>query len=456
MAALQNACQSTYSVKELLGIRLRMGSAKFLAAADTEDTAIRRTPFLPLRIAPYEPEEIEHAVKRLERDLLANSSAGRLPPHGWARCRSPAKRDAIVGALRRGHMHVVFAMHPESDFFRANVQAVQLTATDCEEILRHFVLESDGCNGGGDAATMSATPPADAIEWLLSHGATARSLLRSGEQTSQVFARPPAVASTKGLQRQTKFVKSEKRRDFVTATNVSSRRELVVTPPGAPSSLSAVRLRCLLLLDTVGPAALPAVGSVIGCLDDPDPRVRRASADVIGHIGVTDGVDGSGAIIARLVALFHDVDVSVRTAAATALGRVGRSGVEASTALVEDADVEVAVLALRALEAAGPAAAAHAPLVAGQLRKDRHAGLRRAAAEALGAIGAESAVYGQALADLLAQDEDEYVREAGATALGRLGASVAPWADTILAAMEDDPNPHVRVAAGAALGLVLS
>lgn len=125
------------------------------------------------------------------------------------------------------------------------------------------------------------------------------------------------------------------------------------------------------------------------------------------------------AAVPALVAAMKDRDVSVASAAAAALGEVGRYSKEAVKALSD------------------------------AVSKGRDVHVRTAAAEALGKIGPAAAKAARALVAALTDEEPDLRREA-ALALGRLGMEVEKLAVSPLEGRLDD-EPRIRAAAAISL-----
>lgn len=333
-------------------------------------------------IAAPRPQE------ELDPSLVDLAMAGQLPPPWWGRCSLAAKRQALLIALREAHMHVVFAMQPESEPFRAKLQCVDLDL----DLLQEAMLQV--CTSTCKASTA-------VVSWLLEHGASAAPLL------------PPDRPSARraGL------------------------RLLSEIGPAALAAVPAVlscaddgdpRIRCAVfeLLGRIG-AAAAAVGVVDvvarSMLDRAeDPRVRQAAAKALGCLG------DEGLSVAEGV-LLH-TDTQTRGLAALALGAAGGAaapyGANALTCWLGGQTAEAQVEA---------------------------APLRLAAAEALGSMGvAAGTAAAAALAKMLREDVDEHVREACAVALGQLGSAGLAEFEAIVSALDDD-DPFVQRAAAAAL-----
>jgi HEAT repeat protein len=166
-----------------------------------------------------------------------------------------------------------------------------------------------------------------------------------------------------------------------------------------------------------------ALASIIEGSDDPDPSVRRAAVEAIASLGVQ--TEPASATVARLM---YDADPGVRSRAAAVL--VAASGdPEASTALADLARDEAAELRALALSAMR---GVHAPQlfeVASAALTDRVPAVRAEAAGVLATLDPARAL--DPLVRALADDQP-LVRDAVARALGILGASaVAPVAGSL-------------------------
>jgi HEAT repeat protein len=85
----------------------------------------------------------------------------------------------------------------------------------------------------------------------------------------------------------------------------------------------------------------------VQALQDPDVRVRRKAADVLGNVGAVDG-----AVVPALARAVKDRDVGVRRAAVLALLKIGPGAREAAPVLEEagkDRDGRVGAYAAQAL-----------------------------------------------------------------------------------------------------------
>ena len=103
------------------------------------------------------------------------------------------------------------------------------------------------------------------------------------------------------------------------------------------------------------PAPMMAHGKPLGdwvqALHDPDTRVRKKAATVLGNVGAVDP-----AVVPALAAALKDRDVGVRSEAVLALLKIGPAAQDAGPALVEaqaDRDPKVRSYAAQALQRIG-------------------------------------------------------------------------------------------------------
>ncbi len=148
---------------------------------------------------------------------------------------------------------------------------------------------------------------------------------------------------------------------------------------------ASVRLGAVEVLETLGPAASPAIPELIRGLGDRNVFVRWATARTLGKIG-SSGPEFATRGLARLL---FDPDLDVRLAAATALQHYGPAASPAVPDLVRSlgaSDAEMRMATLRTLDAIGPNAKNSIPAIAGTLA-DPDARVRLVAAEVLGKFG---------------------------------------------------------------------
>ncbi|MCZ6689459.1 MAG: HEAT repeat domain-containing protein [Planctomycetota bacterium] len=162
-------------------------------------------------------------------------------------------------------------------------------------------------------------------------------------------------------------------------------------------------------------------GELIGLLSHGDPRVRARACVALGRIQVPEA-------IIPLRGRLKDPDLTVKKAAAFALGQTALGRPEAASPGGEMAKEVVRTLITLAREA--------------------EPDLRALAADALGKIGGEDSL--QALRSIVG-DKDPETRRQAAYALGRIRSSKGAEA---LQGLLDDSSPKVRAAAAYALGRV--
>jgi HEAT repeat protein len=91
----------------------------------------------------------------------------------------------------------------------------------------------------------------------------------------------------------------------------------------------------------------------VQALRDPDLKVRKRAADVLGNVGAADAT-----VVPALATALKDRDRGVREATVLALLKIGPSAQEAAPALLlasKDADAKVRAYAIQALEKIGSA-----------------------------------------------------------------------------------------------------
>jgi hypothetical protein len=141
------------------------------------------------------------------------------------------------------------------------------------------------------------------------------------------------------------------------------------------------RLGALDVLETLGPAAAPAVPALVRALNDPNRFVRWSAARTLGKIGPAE-LDRT---IPGLERLLDDSDLDVRLAAAAALGRYGPAAAPAVKGLIrllKAQDASLRLAGVRALRNIGRGAATAIPDLQ-KLLQDPDARLRLLAGELL-------------------------------------------------------------------------
>jgi len=113
-------------------------------------------------------------------------------------------------------------------------------------------------------------------------------------------------------------------------------------------------ISCLLYCGCGSPAPTLAHGKPVGdwvqALQDPNVRVRKKAAAVLGNVGAVDP-----AVVPALAGALKDRDAGVRGEAAQALLKIGPNAREAEAALAEaqqDCDPKVRAFAVQALRRA--------------------------------------------------------------------------------------------------------
>jgi HEAT repeat protein len=154
------------------------------------------------------------------------------------------------------------------------------------------------------------------------------------------------------------------------------------------------------------------IDSLITLLNDPDASIRLTAAEALGKIGDQKAEP-------FLLLALHDVDPRVRGAASRSMGQLPAVGVGAGTELVtllQDPDVSVRRAAAQALGAV-EGMPALAPAL-GSLLRSADPSVRQAAGHALLLAGAGEAVEALSMG---ASDSDPVVRQWAVAALGESG-----------------------------------
>ncbi len=284
-----------------------------------------------------------------------------------------------------------------------------------------------------------------ASEWLTSLGRDARSAL-------------PALIET-ALHDPTQDV-SAAAATAIRALDLQAARDVVNGSfPMLWDPNAEVRRKACVVLGNLGPAAKPAVPSLITMLDDTEEPVREGAVTALGSIGIPQAeivaaltqamqdpaaavryraaaqfavhIPVTAAAVAALVELRHDPDKSVAALADVALEHAGqnpRHDVSALMALLERPGEKD--YALQRLAQLGREAADAAPILISVL-KDPLALNRYLAAEALRSIGPAAE---EAVPELIAalHDADPVVRESAAEALEAIGTPEAKEALNVL------------------------
>jgi hypothetical protein len=171
---------------------------------------------------------------------------------------------------------------------------------------------------------------------------------------------------------------------------------------------------------------------------DPDPIRRSYAAYALGEFFAAPGID------ACAQAVLNDGDARVRTAAASALGRLNDDGAGALGRAFADPDANVR---LAALASAGRINSFSSVASLAALATDTSADVRRRAMEVLGALHATDAIAPVTAA--AQNDTDSRVRAAACHTLGAIGnSSVVPVLQNL---SQNDPDVFVRDQASIAL-----
>jgi HEAT repeat protein len=194
-----------------------------------------------------------------------------------------------------------------------------------------------------------------------------------------------------------------------------------IAVPKLVESLKHERIRPLIigLIGRQGAAAEPAVGALIGLLDDKSPDVRREAGIALARIG-----PAAKAAVPVLLERFAKADAPIQCGIAYVLGRIGSpEALPVLTKATEADDEAVAILSAWAMVQIKPKDAAVAakalPLLIRGLRVPEEK-LRRGAAEAIQLLGPLAKAALPELQKAL-KDEDESVRDAAEAAIKAIG-----------------------------------
>lgn len=371
---------------------------------------------------PSGPSLVNRPEEEIAAALLKAVQSGRLPPPDWTHASSVSKREALLVALERGHMHAVFAMQPESEAFRSDVRCYEpetpgLWSAFLDEALARLMAHTAAAGKAAEG------PPLEPTAWLLEHGAASVLLLPKGDSRDAIQSR-------------------------------------------------LAGLKLLGMLGSNGQAI--GAAEILECLTDGDVRVKRAAAESLGFLGPPAALEVPKSVGKLRQLLLKDPDAQSRQLAARSLGLLGPHGLEAAVELLREPQraksqlpiEEIQSLAALAIGAAGPAGAAsgQVPVLVAWLigeaglsprRGPGPVPLRLAAAHALGLMAEASGdAAALALAEAVSSDADEHVREAAVNALGQLGHLTTKNAVVMgaLASALDDTAAFVREAAATALG----
>ncbi|MCP4652057.1 MAG: hypothetical protein GY858_01555 [Candidatus Omnitrophica bacterium] len=201
------------------------------------------------------------------------------------------------------------------------------------------------------------------------------------------------------------------------------------------------------VLGKIGPAAKPAVSALIEALKDPDFKVRANSAGTLGDIG-----PAAKEAVSALIEALKDENKSVRRNSAGTLGDIGPAAKEAVSALIEalkDENKSVRSNSAGALGKIGPAAKEAVSALAEAL-KDEDENVRQNSAGALGDIGPAAK---EAVSDLIGTltDKNNDVSYNSAWALGEIGPAAKPTLTRLSDLSKQGFNEKLRTAAQEAI-----
>jgi HEAT repeat protein len=174
-------------------------------------------------------------------------------------------------------------------------------------------------------------------------------------------------------------------------------------------------------------------------LRDPDAAVRSAAMTALGKMGPP-----AAAILARHL---RDADPTARAAAARGLAIMGPDAVPAVPALaltLQDSDRNVKAAAADALSAIGPGAAAAAPVVVKSLERTDF-GDPAVLVDILGHIGAARPEVAPTLVQIILSKGDTEIAGRAANALTHIGAAAVPALIEALNGPADASCPAVKV-----------
>jgi 3-methyladenine DNA glycosylase AlkD len=189
-------------------------------------------------------------------------------------------------------------------------------------------------------------------------------------------------------------------------------------------------------------ASIEVIPDLISSLEDPDPVVRKESAQALGCIGKE-----ATTAIPALTQTLGDEKKWVRIAAAWALGRIGPEAIPSLTQALENQDANIRAAAAWGLGYIGSEANESIPVLI-QALGDEDETVCQAAAWALGGIG--SAAVPTLIQVLEDKDLDADLRKYAAIALGQAGTEAEEAIPNLILALEDE-NEEVRTGAKIAL-----
>lgn len=345
---------------------------------------------------------------------------GELPVAGsvehWS---ETTRKAALIAALEVGQMHVVFALRPRSEAWRASLGwAEGLDQSELDRLLRHHAM--------GKAGKQHAR---EAIEWLLEEGASLESLCSS--EASDVRAAASTLLTTLGdgaAVRAASLLASDDWRARTVAAEALGKLPRDAAAPHAEALAALLEdesaVARMAAVTSLGRLGVTAAGHCAAALASEKPRVREAAAEALGRLGTA-----ASPHVEALAGLLADSDWQVPTAAANALKRLGAEIAAPHCASVLGRCEHLSQgAAAEAMVRLGGAAAAEA---AAGLLSSADAGVRRHASDVLASIGKpHAAPHVQALRTLVSQDEDREVRRVARTALSKLGET-APLPEVV-------------------------
>lgn len=190
----------------------------------------------------------------------------------------------------------------------------------------------------------------------------------------------------------------------------------------------------------------PAAAPLSAALRHEDARVRSAAARALGQIGKP----AAAAAPALAELLENEEDRTVLGFTGLALGEFGKASVPHVVPLLGAARPQARVLAVSVLGSIGPDAAGAVPALTGALGAEEPE-VREAAADALGRIGAPAEVAAKVAR--LVRDDEQNVRIAAISALGEMGPCARPCVAEVVAVASHGQGDE-RASAIAALGRI--
>ncbi len=216
-----------------------------------------------------------------------------------------------------------------------------------------------------------------------------------------------------------------------------------------PAERAAAAHALGMLVGSESPLVVPAL---VDALSDPEPAVRAAAAEGLGHMRAEGRWTAPS-----LAKLLVDPAVEVRLSAVDALGMLGREAADAVPAVassLEDADPRVRRRAAAALGRFGESVRPAIPALLNALRTSKDFAVREAAVDALAQLN-----HPKESDDALraaARDESPEVRGAALRAFGKMGPEHADHVIPVLQSGLSDPSAPVRIEAVHAAHLMRS